>query len=173
MTILKGKLTRLFFQDSPHAEKHLKTKGNGVDVAALEIWRISDEAVVTIAGTTRQVEPPKERVFPVQRGDGYWFYLSKGKYEAVLPKTVIPDDAVILAFPRSTFNRFHGFHMLPTALWDSGFSARGTLAFEVRVKELRFPVNEPLFQLVAIRAEQVPAEDLYQGHWQEKNQRNS
>ncbi|MFX0113853.1 MAG: hypothetical protein ACFFB3_04850 [Candidatus Hodarchaeota archaeon] len=170
MTILKGNVTRSFFQDSLHAEKLLKTKGNGVDVGVLEIWRINDDSIVTIAGTTRHTEPLKEQVAPVQIGDRNWFYLSKGKYEAVLPKIVIPDDAVILAFPRSTFNRFHGFHMLPSALWDSGFSARGTLSFEIRIKELRFPANEPLFQLVGILAEQVPAEDLYQGHWQEKNQ---
>jgi len=168
MTVLKGDTIRQFFQEHENVQVRVETKGNGVDVAALEIWRVPANAIVTVAGSRREIDPPKERIECIMLEEIEWFFLKQGKYEAVLPRIVIPSDSVVLAFPRSTFNRLHGFYMLPTALWDSGFAARGTLSFEVRVKELRFPRDEPLFQLVALRAETVTEEQLYGGHWQEK-----
>ncbi|MFQ5978119.1 MAG: hypothetical protein ACE5OZ_08325 [Candidatus Heimdallarchaeota archaeon] len=168
MTVLRGETTQTFFQESDSQTVRLEAKGNGVDVGVLEIWHISDESIVTIAGKERAINPPKERINPIQSADQEWYYLSRGKYEAVLPKIIIPADVVVLAFPRSSFNRLFGFHMLPSAVWDSGFSARGTLSFEVKVKELRFLVQEPLFQLIAVQAERVSEESLYQGYWQEK-----
>lgn len=168
--ILQGKKTHDFFQESDDFSFHIKAKGNGVDVAPIEIWRINENAIVTISPEVRDIQPPKEKVIPALSAEdnGEWYYLPRGLYEAVIPRVVIPADVVILALPRSTFNRLHGYHMLPTALWDSGFAARGTLSFEVRVQELRFQVGFPLFQLVALQAEQVPKSALYNGHWQEK-----
>lgn len=167
MTVLRGTITQSFFQESDSQGVRLEAKGNGVDVGVLEIWHISEESIVTIAGATRLIDPPKERVDPIQIGEQEWYYLARGKYEAVLPKIIIPPDIIVLAFPRSSFNRLFGFHMLPSAVWDSGFSARGTLSFEVKIQELRFLVQEPLFQLIAVQAERVSAENLYQGYWQE------
>jgi deoxycytidine triphosphate deaminase len=170
LMILQGKKTHEFFQESDDFSVHIEVKGNGVDVAPIEIWRINENAIVTVSSNVRDLQPPKEKVEPVLSTDdnGEWYCLPRGLYEAVIPRVVIPADVVILALPRSTFNRLHGYHMLPTALWDSGFAARGTLSFEVRVKELRVPVRYPLFQLVAFQAEQVPEAALYNGHWQEK-----
>ncbi len=172
MTVLRGNITLNFFDESDNVEVKLEAKGNGVDVAPLEIWQIDDDSIVTVAGPERLIDPPKKQVQKITpNGDGKeWYYLPRGKYEAVLPRIVIPDDVVVLGFPRSTFNRFHGYHFLPTALWDSGFAARGTLCFEVKVKELRIPSNEPLFQLVAFKAEEVGEKDLYKGYWQEKGE---
>ncbi|MFW9916701.1 MAG: hypothetical protein ACFFGZ_13940 [Candidatus Thorarchaeota archaeon] len=168
--ILQGKKTHEFFQERDEFSFHIEAKGNGVDIAPIEIWRINENAIVAISPEMRDIQPPKEKVKPVPSADdnGEWYYLPRGLYEAIIPRVVIPADAVILALPRSTFNRLHGYHMLPTALWDSGFAARGTLSFVVQVKELRFPVGFPLFQLVAFQAEQVPEDALYNGHWQEK-----
>lgn len=166
--ILRGKKTHEFFQENDDFSLHIEAKGNGVDIAPIEIWRINENAIVTISPEVRDIQPPKEKVEPVPSAEDEWYYLPRGLYEAVIPRVVIPADVVILALPRSTFNRLHGYHMLPTALWDSGFAARGTLSFEVRVKELRFPVAFPLFQLIAIQAEQVADTALYDGHWQEK-----
>ena len=170
LMILQGKKTHDFFQESDDFSLHIEAKGNGVDVAPIEIWNINENAIVTISHEVRNIQPPKEKVEPIHSADddGEWYHLPRGLYEAVIPRVVIPADVVILALPRSTFNRLHGYHKLPSALWDSGFAARGTLSFEVQVKELRFPVGFPLFQLVALQAEQVPEEALYNGHWQEK-----
>lgn len=158
MTIWTGKEVAEHIEQPPE----LKIQPNGVDLKVSEIWKIPEDGIVTIHGKERKIEPEKMKIQPEQDG---FYYLPKGTYELrIANKVNIPNNAVGLIFPRSTFNRF-GIMKSETAIWDSGYSGWGTQTVRVTVKEARVHKDEYWFQFVLLNLTKE-TEHLYEGHWQ-------
>ncbi len=138
----------------------VKVNPNGVDIGVSEVWRISQEGVVTIHGNVRKIEPAKEKVLP--KGE-YWI-LTRGVYEVRVANEIeIPKHAIGLLLPRSTFNRL-GIIKAESAVWDSGYKGYGTQTILVWPREVKIHIGEKWFQLVFMDARDV--KQLYEGYYQ-------
>ena len=140
----------------------IKIQPNGVDLRISEIWKIPEGGVAKIHGSIRTIEPPKMLITP--DGDGF-YYLPEGTYEVrIANKITIPEHAVGLLFPRTTFNRL-GVLKSESGIWDSGYSGFGTQTIRVTVKELQVHKDEYWFQFILMDTKEK-VKQLYKGHYQ-------
>lgn len=139
-----------------------KIQPNGVDLKISEVWKIPEGGIAKIHGSIRTITPEKMLIKP--DNDGF-YYLPEGTYEIrIANKITVPEHAVGLLFPRTTFNRL-GVIKSESGIWDSGYSGFGTQTVRVTVKELQVHKDEYWFQFMLMDTKEK-ARQLYKGHWQ-------
>jgi deoxycytidine triphosphate deaminase len=158
MSVWTGEDTSKFVEQPPE----IKVNPNGCDLKISEIWKMPENGVARIHGSTRTITPDKILIEPEKDG---FYYLPEGTYEIrVANKITIPEHAVGLLFPRTTFNRL-GVIKSESGIWDSGYSGFGTQTIRVTVGELQVHKDEYWFQFILMDTKEK-VKQLYKGHWQ-------
>ena len=95
-----------------------------------------------------------------------WWDLKQGAYKIRANETFnLPDDLVVIAFPRSSLLRMGAFTQ--TAVWDAGFTGRSEFILVIEnPKGLSLKQNARIIQVIFIKINQTNLG--YQGIYQEK-----
>ena len=156
MSAWLGKDVAKFVKQPPE----IKINPNGVDMKVSEVWMIDFEEEALLHGNIREVNKKL-----IQPDSGGFFNLWRGIYDIrVANEVAIPQDAVVLCFPRSSLNRL-GTIKSDGGVWDSGYKGFGTQTLLVPIKRIRIHKDEFWFQLMFFSNKDV-ADLKYDGHWQ-------
>jgi deoxycytidine triphosphate deaminase len=158
MSVWIGEETAKCIEQPPE----IKVQPNGVELKVSEILKLPEGGVAKIHGSIRTITPEKMLIKPEEDG---FYYLPEGTYEIrIANKITVPEHAVGLLFPRTTFNRL-GVLKSESGVWDSGYSGFGTQTVRVTVKELQVHKDEYWFQFILMDTKEK-TKQLYKGHWQ-------
>jgi dUTP pyrophosphatase len=126
---------------------------NGFDLTAGSVFEFIDSGALDFSNKERVIPEVKE-VSPEKRNpqDKFgWWNLKMGAYKVRTNETInLPEDLVIIAFPRSSLLRQGAFTQ--TAVWDAGFSGKSEFILVINnSKGLRLKQNARIVQIIFIK----------------------
>lgn len=141
----KGLITNYFNLD-------IQLAPNGFDLTAGSVFEFINSGALDFSNKERLIPQVKE-IFPEKKNpqDKFgWWNLKTGAYKIRTNETVnLPQDLVILAFPRSSLLRVGAFTQ--NAVWDAGFSGKSEFILVVENPQgLRLKQNARIIQIIFI-----------------------
>jgi len=141
---------------------------NGFDLTVGDVFGFSESGALDFSNKERIV-PQAKRVCLKKKNpqDRFgWWALKKGAYKIMTNEAFnIPEDLVVIAFPRSSLLRMGAFTQ--TGVWDAGFRGRSEFILVVEnPRGLRLKKNARIVQAIFIKINRTILG--YQGIYQDK-----
>jgi deoxycytidine triphosphate deaminase len=148
----------------------------GIDVRLKNVWSLSDEGPGLVPAKGKTITPTKWSIIPVEQKDGNGghietYMLEPGYYEVEFYEACkIPNNAALNYKTRSSLVRCGA--IVHSGQFDAGFETNSMGAFLHVIKPIHIDKGARIAQAIVNESYPVDDDNMYNGQWQNDNQRN-